>query len=324
MSYLITGAAGFIGSNLSHALIQSGKEVVLVDRFSDYYSEDYKRLRVQALLPGFEIVNLDLADRAAVFSKLRNKSIETIFHLGAQPGVRIEFPNSTVYLRDNIAAFSNILEFALDNGSSKFLYASSSSVYQNATRFPFTEKEVLVAPTNIYARSKWINEKIAESFLGNGLQILGLRFFSAYGPWGRPDMSYLRMISSSISGRPYFQNGDGTARRDFTFIRDIVESLMRLSGCESYEDSVVNIGGNQDRVMSELVEIIVASTGKPIQIVSSSRSSQDLERTLANPERLYNLINYTPSTTLEEGIRETIGWARKHASSDRLFSWTKP
>jgi UDP-glucuronate 4-epimerase len=324
MAYLITGAAGFIGSNLSHALIQSGKEVILVDRFSDYYSEDYKRLRVQELLSGVEILNLDLADRDAVFSKLSNKAIETVFHLGAQPGVRLKFPNSNVYLRDNIAAFSNVLEFALGNGASKFLYASSSSVYQNATQFPFTEEEDLAAPTNIYARSKWINEKIAESFLGNGLQILGLRFFSAYGPWGRPDMSYLRMISSSISGQPYFQNGDGSARRDFTFIGDIIESLMRLSSCESYNHQVVNIGGNQDRVMSELVQIIEASTGKAIQIVSGSSSPQDLERTLANPERLKSLTGYIPSTTLEVGIRKTIEWAKHYANEDRLFSWTKP
>ncbi len=324
MTILITGAAGFIGSNLSHALIKSGKDVILVDRFSNYYSEDYKRLRVKALLDGFEILNLDLADRATVFSTLGKKSIETVFHLGAQPGVRVKFPQSTVYLRDNISAFSNILELALMNGSSKFLYASSSSVYQNSTLYPFTEKENLPIPTNIYAKSKWINEKIAESFLGQDLQIMGLRFFSAYGPWGRPDMSYLRMISASISGQPYFQNGDGLARRDFTFIDDIVKSLIKLISHNRYEDQVVNIGGSHDRVMLELIQIIEAATRKPIKIVNIPNSSQDLERTLANPERLHNLIGYTPSTSLEEGIGLTIEWAKKYADDNRLFTWTRP
>ncbi len=324
MTILITGAAGFIGSNLSHALIQSGEDVILVDRFSNYYSEDYKRLRVKALLDDFKILNLDLADRQTVFSSLRKKSIETIIHLGAQPGVRVKFPESTVYLRDNISAFSNVLELALVNGASKFLYASSSSVYQNSTLFPFTEKEKLATPTNIYARSKWMNEKIAESFLGHDLQIMGLRFFSAYGPWGRPDMSYLRMISASISGQPYFQSGDGSERRDFTYIDDIVKSLTKLLAHSRYEDSVVNIGGSHDRVMSELIQIIEASTGKQIKIVESPKSTQDLERTLADPERLNDLIGYIPSTSLEEGIGLTIEWAEKYADDERLFKWTKP
>ncbi len=324
MTILITGAAGFIGSNLSHALIQLGKDVILVDRFSNYYSQDYKRLRVETLLDGFKILDLDLADRESVFSNLKKKSIETIIHLGAQPGVRVKFPESTVYLRDNISAFSNVLELALMNGASKFLYASSSSVYQNSTLFPFTEKEELATPTNLYARSKWMNEKIAESFIGQDLQIMGLRFFSAYGPWGRPDMSYLRMISASISGHPYFQNGDGSERRDFTFIDDIVKSLIKLLAHARYENSVVNIGGSQDRVMSELIQIIEASTGKPIKIVASPKSSQDLERTLADSERLNKLIGYVPSTSLEEGIGLTIEWAKKYADNNRLFAWTNP
>lgn len=322
MVYLITGAAGFIGSNLSHELIQTGKEVVLVDRFSEYYSSDLKRLRVEALLNGFEVLNVDLANRSEVYSKLKNKSFETVFHLGAQPGVRVKFPDSTVYLRDNISAFSNILEFSIESGAAKFLYASSSSVYENSSQFPFTETENLVSPSNMYAKSKWINEKIAESFLGNNLEILGLRFFSAYGPWGRPDMSYLRMISSSFSGQTYFQNGDGSVRRDFTFIDDIVESLIRLSQRKDYVHPVVNIGGNQDRRMTDLIKIIETLTGKSMSITNLASASQDLERTLADSERLKSLIDYTPNTTLEEGIGETINWAKKYANDDQLFSWT--
>lgn len=322
MVYLVTGAAGFIGSNLSHELIQTGNEVVLVDRFSEYYSSNYKRLRAEALLSGFEVLDIDLANRAEVYSKLKNKSFETVFHLAAQPGVRVKFPDSTVYLRDNISAFANILEFSFHSNAARFLYASSSSVYENSAHFPFTESENLASPSNTYAKSKWINEKLAESFLGHDLQILGLRFFSAYGPWGRPDMSYLRMISSSFSGKPYLQNGDGSVRRDFTFIDDIVESLVKLSHRKDYSYPVVNIGGNQDRQMTDLIKIVEALTGKSVNIANGPISPQDLKRTLADSERLKSLIGYTPSKSLEQGIEETVDWARKYANEDQLFSWT--
>jgi len=324
MTYLITGAAGFIGSKLAQVLIQEGNDVILVDRYSDYYSPDYKRLRVQNLIPGRKILEIDLADRPSIEKCLGTKSIETIIHLAAQPGVRVTFPKSTVYLRDNISAFSNILEFALSNGVEKFFYASSSSVYQNARNYPFVESENLKIPDNIYAKSKWMNERFAESFLGTNLKLLGLRFFSAYGPWGRPDMSYLRMISAAFSGQFYSQNGDGSIRRDFTYIDDLVNSIIKLSEITKYDAAVVNIGGSYERQMSEAIQIIESLCGSPINLQSGPNLTSDLPRTLASPDLLENMIHYVPSTSLELGLEKTVAWARKYADNDHLYRWTNP
>jgi UDP-glucuronate 4-epimerase len=323
MTYLITGAAGFIGSKLAQVLIQGGNDVILVDRFSDYYSTEYKHLRVKSLIPSQQILNIDLADRSAIESSLGSKSIKTIFHLAAQPGVRVNFPKSTVYLRDNISAFSNILEFALSNGVKNFLYASSSSIYQSAKSYPFTESESLSMPNNLYAKSKWINERIAEGYLENNLSILGLRFFSAYGPWGRPDMSYLRMISAAYSGRLYNQNGDGTIRRDFTFIDDLVYSVIKLSELKEFSSKVVNIGGSYERQMSEAIKIIESLSRKSINLRCGPNLTSDLTRTLASPGLLSEMINYVPSTSLEMGLEKTVNWASNYADDEHLYLWTR-
>ena len=224
MSILITGASGFIGAHLSRLLISQKKKVVLCDNFSDYYSVDLKKSRVSELLsssPEF-VAQIDLLDRNA-FKDLINKFQPTaIIHLAAQPGVRLSFNQYEIYLRNNILAFNNVLAACVEHEINNLVYASSSSVYDDSSDTAFNEKFTKLRPRSFYGLTKKWNEEAATHFSEKyGIRTRGLRFFTAYGPWGRPDMAYFRLMASALKQHDFTLFGDGSVKRDFTFIDDL-------------------------------------------------------------------------------------------------------
>ena len=234
MNILITGGAGFIGCSLANKLALNNCNVTIIDRLSDYYSVSYKKLRLNSVLEKVDYIFLETDINQDKISELflENK-FDTVVHLAAQPGVRVKFPQSINYLKDNISGFSKILTLSVEHNVSRFIYASSSSVYQNSNSDVFIEDRELITPTNLYAKSKWINEQLATEFIGKGsTKILGLRLFSVYGPWGRPDMAPLRLIASCLTDYRFLLNSDGNTRRDFTFISDVTNLIYELIGLD--------------------------------------------------------------------------------------------
>ena len=206
MKYLVTGAAGFIGSNLSARLAKSGNEVLGVDNFSPYYSPKFKELRVANLLTpvGIEVKKIDLSDISAVVEIVREFRPTVIIHLAAQPGVRTPLGKSYQYVQNNLVAFANVLQTAIEESVPDFLYASSSSVYGNSLESPYREDNLNIRPISIYGATKFANEILTPAFVsGSKTRARGLRFFTVYGPWGRPDMAYFRIIDSILNGAEF-------------------------------------------------------------------------------------------------------------------------
>lgn len=323
MTVLITGAAGFIGSHLAKRLIALDHKCILIDRVSDYYSQDLKRSRFAELVGNQNkiLFEIDLANRESL-EKIDPLKISVVIHLAAQPGVRIKFPNNSTYLRDNISGHANILDWTLRNNIPKFIYASSSSVYDLSRNSIFAESEELCSPRNIYARSKFQNEKISELYSEiSNTEILGLRFFSVYGPWGRPDMAYFRIIAAALTGNTFTLNGDGNIRRDFTYIGDVIESLAKICLLKKFQYSTLNIGGGNDRTLLEVISIIENLSGVKLKISKAGHDSMDLLRTKADTNRLESCIGTIPQTSIEIGLKTTLDWAMRKDIFPKLDLW---
>jgi UDP-glucuronate 4-epimerase len=308
MNILITGAAGFIGANLATRLKSEGDQLFLVDRFSNYYSPELKRVRVSNLLENSNIAEVDLnqPESLEIFS---NCGIETVVHLAGQPGIRVQYPDSVNYLKDNINGFNNALNWSLRNGVKRFLFASSSSVYETARSVPFNESETLEPPKNIYAFTKWINESVASSFRSqSSMTITGLRFFSVYGPHGRPDMAIHRLIHSAVSGGEFNLNGNGNIERDFTYIDDVTLRIQALIKANNLSEPVFNIGGGSSISMKSLIALIEEKSHKKIAINLRPENPADLKATLADNRKMNAFFGKSNWTSIEEGVTKTIEW----------------
>jgi UDP-glucuronate 4-epimerase len=324
----VTGAAGFIGSALSRRLIDNSHEVLGIDSFSDYYSVDYKRVRLKEMLPNnFEVYKFNLQDYEIlrrIFSDFRP---DAVVHLAAQAGVRIPLSGMNKYVESNLIGFSNILRVVVESGISNFLYASSSSIYGDESKTPYTESELNLKPNSFYGATKLSNEIMAASVTPQSkTNATGMRFFTVYGPWGRPDMAYFRMVSNAIVRSKFDFFGDGKIKRDFTYIDDVIDAISMLIGRnfegEAGSHSVVNIGGGNPISMLELKEIIELQTGKTLKFNSFPGNSGDVKITMASHEKLEQIIGYFPKTSLNDGISEVIKWCQNPAISTHLNEWT--
>jgi UDP-glucuronate 4-epimerase len=321
MAILITGAAGFIGSHLAKRLLEDGQKVVLVDRFSDYYSVEMKQRRVRALIPSESIINIDLSEINNL-QVLETLGIDSVIHLAAQPGVRLKYPNTSSYLADNILGFTNLLMWSLKARIKQFTYASSSSVYGNSNSFPLHEDKSSLNPFGPYPISKFINESLASTYSAGSLtNTTGLRFFSIYGPWGRPDMAYFRLLASGLSDYEFLLNGNRNIERDFTYIDDAVESIIRLHFLEVHRNLVYNIGGGNSRSMTDLIKIAQNLTDNQIKLKVGSDDPLDCIRTDASSAFLFDEVGFTPSVGLEVGLRSTYEWAKKDDVHTFLQAW---
>ena len=330
MRILVTGAAGFIGSALCEQLMISKHEVTAVDNFSDYYDVSLKRLRVKELLSplSLEVLNLDICDQSKVEKIIASSNPEVVIHLAAQAGVRLSVSESRKYVDSNLVGFSNVLISTIEKKVPKFLYASSSSVYGDKAEIPYSETESNLHPSSFYGSTKLANELLVPTLVKNSATVArGLRFFTVYGPWGRPDMAYFRMIANAIVGTEFNFFGDGSIERDFTFVTDAVKSVVNLTlELESRKpgfSDVVNLGGGRPLSMNYLLEIVGSLTGKKVSFERYDTNLIDARKTMSDPSYIQKLISSKPSTKLEAGISMTIDWASRNEISLNLDKWVK-
>jgi UDP-glucuronate 4-epimerase len=325
---LITGGAGFIGAHLARRLIVGGAEVVGLDNLNDYYDPQLKRDRMAALAedPLFSHVNIDLSDRKAVEELFQEHSFDAVVNLAAQAGVRYSLINPHSYVDTNLVGFVNILEGCRHSGVKHLVYASSSSVYGSNTRMPFSVHDNVDHPVSLYAASKKANELMAHTYshLYN-LPTTGLRFFTVYGPWGRPDMALFLFTRAILANEPIDVFNHGNMERDFTYVGDIVEGVYRVihkvpEGIPAWNtDSpdpatsycpyrLYNIGNNNKEKLLRYIEVLEDCLGRKAEKNFLPMQPGDVPATYANVDDLVEDFDYKPATTLEYGIGKFVDW----------------
>ncbi len=329
MKYLLTGAAGFIGFHTACKLINEGHEVVCVDNFSSYYSKDLKILRAKNLEKMFKqkILKFDLCDSAKIEKVITSYKPDSVIHLAAQAGVRMPLKDFGKYVESNLLGFSNLIISSARFGIENFIYASSSSVYGNESAKKLDENLGNLKPISFYGATKLSNEILASSIsYTTGMKTRGLRFFTVYGPFGRPDMAYFRLMSAALNNKSFNLFGNGTISRDFTFISDNVNSIHLLSRDLYTRDQghsdVVNVGGGSPYSMNDLVCEVQKATGQKININLLEKDLSDVLSTNASTQVLCSLIDFTPATSLTDGIQQFHEWASE-IDPRKLDQWCR-
>jgi len=329
---LVTGAAGFIGAHLSQRLIAGGAEVVGLDNLNDYYDPALKKARMAALAEGerFTHIDMDIADRAAMAGLFAEHRFDVVVNLAAQAGVRYSLINPHSYVDTNLVGFVNLLEGCRHSGVGHLVYASSSSVYGANTRMPFSVHDNVDHPVSLYAASKKANELMAHTYSHLfGLPTTGLRFFTVYGPWGRPDMALFLFTKAILAGRPIDVYNNGEMERDFTYIDDIVEGVCRViqrvpTGNPAWSGDrpdpassycpwrVYNIGNNSKERLLRYIEVLENCLGKKADKNFLPMQPGDVPATFADVDDLVRDFDYRPGTTLEHGIGRFVEWYRRY------------
>lgn len=329
MRILVTGAAGFIGSHVSASLVEEGHEVVGIDNFNDYYAIDLKIQRIQSIIRDkLEIKRIDLSDYLSLNRLVEGFQPSAVIHLGAQAGIRIPKKDYASYVESNLVGFSNISLSALANEVPNFVYASSSSVYGRKAKTPYSETEQNISPLSFYGVTKFANELMAENLVRDSTsRARGLRFFTVYGPWGRPDMSYFRIANSALNGEPFNLFGNGSIKRDFTYITDVVENikllLIELQSHPTGHSDVVNIGGGNPVSIANLISIVERLTGESIEISFSSESKMDLLETMSSTAKINEILGNRSFTPVEKGMGEFLQWCKHEEVRENLTRWTR-
>jgi len=329
---LVTGAAGFIGSHLSKRLLDRGDEVVGLDNMNDYYDVRLKEDRLSQLQgrKGFKFVKLALEDRKGMETLFKAQSFDKVVNLAAQAGVRYSLVNPHAYIDSNIVGFTNILEGCRHNDVKHLLYASSSSVYGANTKMPFSVHHNVDHPVSLYAASKKANELMAHTYSHlYGLPTTGLRFFTVYGPWGRPDMALFLFTRAIIEGKPIDVFNHGKMRRDFTYIDDIVEGLIRVldkspepnldwngenpdPGTSYAPYRIYNIGNNNPVELMRFIEVLEDCLGKKAKKNLMPLQPGDVPATYADVDDLMRDVGFKPETSVEDGIKCFVDWYRAY------------
>lgn len=320
MTVLVTGAAGFIGYHTVKRLCREGLEVVGIDNLNDYYSVELKHARLKALesLPGFRFQPLDIVDKTALMALFEDHAFSEVVHLAAQAGVRYSLDNPDVYAQSNMVGFLNVLEACRHHHPAHLIYASSSSVYGSNSKMPFSVEDSVDHPISLYAATKRANELLAHSYCHlYGLKASGLRFFTVYGPWGRPDMALFKFTEAIIKGLPIDIYNHGQMSRDFTYIDDIVESIARLrskppvpNGPEDGVNRIFNIGRGQPVPLLEFVDCLEAVLGIKARRNFLPLQAGDVVKTWADISALAEWVDFRPQVTVETGVAEFVKWYR--------------
>ncbi|HEX9626146.1 MAG TPA: NAD-dependent epimerase [Acidiferrobacterales bacterium] len=332
MHIMITGVAGFIGSTLALRLLERGDSVYGVDNLNDYYSVELKQARLQRFAdhPRFTFEKLDIADRAGMADLFRRERFDAVMNLAAQAGVRYSLVNPGAYIDANLVGFGNILEGCRQSRVGHLVFASSSSVYGANTKQPFSEHDNVDHPVSLYAASKKANELMAHSYAHLfGLSCTGLRFFTVYGPWGRPDMALFLFTQGILEGTPIKVFNHGKMVRDFTYIDDIVEGVIRVidrpakpnpgwtglapDSATSYAPyRVFNIGNNQPVELMRYIEVLEDCLGKKAVKEMLPMQDGDVPSTVADVSELTAATGFKPATPVEVGIRRFVEWYREY------------
>jgi UDP-glucuronate 4-epimerase len=318
MKVLITGCAGFIGMYVAERLLVRGDEVVGIDNLNAYYDVSLKEARLARLRPhpGFRDIRLDIADRAGMAALFEKERPDAVINLAAQAGVRYSLKNPLAYADSNLLGFVNVLEGCRHNGVKHLVYASSSSVYGGNTKVPFAEDDNVDHPVSLYAATKKANELMAYSYSHlYGIPSTGLRFFTVYGPWGRPDMAYFSFTQAILAGRPIDVFNHGKMRRDFTYIDDIAEGVIRVldqPATGQPPHTVFNIGNHQPVELMEFIDILEAALGKKTARNFLPMQDGDVPLTYADTTRLQAAVGFVPATPLADGIGRFVTWYRDY------------
>lgn len=316
MTVLVTGAAGFVGAYTCRALAARGETVVGLDNYNAYYDPQLKRDRVAALCPQVDIRPLDLTDRdglTALFDEIRP---ERVVHLAAQAGVRYSLQNPYAYVDSNLVGFVNVLELCRHRGVQHLAYASSSSVYGDSATPPFSEDQRIDQPRSLYAATKAANELMAYTYAQlYGLRATGLRFFTVYGPWGRPDMAPLLFSRAVLAGRPIEVFNHGRMRRDFTFVADIVAGVLGAldhPSADAAPHRVFNLGNHTPVELERFIGVIEAAAGRAAEKVYKPMQPGDMVETMADTARAHAAFGFDPSTPIEVGLPQVVQWCRAY------------
>jgi UDP-glucuronate 4-epimerase len=327
---LVTGAAGFIGFHVARRLLQNGRKVVGLDSVNDYYDPKLKEARLAELakLPGFTFVKLDLAEREDIADLFAEHKFPQVVHLAAQAGVRYSLINPHAYVDANLQGFINVLEGCRHNACKHLLFASSSSVYGANTKLPFSVHDNVDHPISLYAATKKANELMAHTYSHlYRLPATGLRFFTVYGPWGRPDMAMFLFATAIVEGKPLRLFNNGNMRRDFTYVDDVTEAVVRLvdhvpapNPAWSGDDPdpatslapwrIYNIGNNRTVEVARVVELLEQEFGRPAIREMAPMQPGDVAETRANVDDLTREVGFKPATSIEDGIKRFASWYR--------------
>jgi UDP-glucuronate 4-epimerase len=330
MKFLVTGAAGFIGSCVSLRLLQQGHQVLGLDNLNSYYQVRLKHDRLTSLksFTSFNFVEMDLADREGIASLFANEKFQRVIHLGAQAGVRYSLENPMAYADSNLIGTLAILEGCRHHKIEHLVYASSSSVYGMNTKIPFSTTDTVDHPVSLYAATKKANELMAHTYSHlYGIPTTGLRFFTVYGPWGRPDMAPFLFTKAILADEPIKVFNHGNMMRDFTYIDDIVEGIIRIQdkipvakqqsevtcASESFAPyKIYNIGNNQPVKLMTFIEAIEKATGKTAIKEFYPMQDGDVPATYADIDDLQQAVGFRPATSIEDGIQKFVDWYRQY------------
>jgi UDP-glucuronate 4-epimerase len=332
MKILLTGAAGFIGMTTTLRLLARGDEVVGLDNLNDYYSVELKKDRLARLTshPGFRFVQLDVADRPGMEKLFAAERFDRVIHLAAQAGVRYSLVNPHAYIDSNIVGFMNVLEGCRHSQVKHLVYASSSSVYGGNTRMPFSEHDSVDHPVSMYAATKKANELMAHTYSHLfGLPTTGLRFFTVYGPWGRPDMALFLFTKAILEGKPIDVFNHGNMQRDFTFVDDIVEGVIRVldrvaepnagyraelpdPGTSNVPFRVFNIGNHNPVQLLDYIACIEDAVGRKATKNLLPLQDGDVPATYADVDALRDWVGFTPATEIRTGVQRFVDWYRSY------------
>ena len=317
--YLVTGAAGFIGANVAQALLAAGHTVVGIDSLNDYYDADLKQYRLKPLLDqsGFSLVQGDLADAQAVDSLFAQQEFDYVIHLAAQAGVRYSLKNPSAYIQSNIVGFQHLIDACRAKPPAHFVFASSSSVYGNSDREWFSETDPTDTPVSLYAATKKSNEMVAHTYAHlHGLPATGLRFFTVYGPAGRPDMAYFGFTKAILEGTPIQVFNEGQLERDFTYIDDIVSGVVAAAAAPPLDLEapyrLLNLGNHQPVTLADFIATLERLLGKEANKQLVGMQPGDVYRTAANIDAAKALVGFEPSTDLATGLKRFVTWYRDY------------
>ena len=336
MKVLVTGAAGFIGMHVCERLLARGDEVVGIDNRNDYYAVSLKDARLARLagLSGFRFVPLDVADAMGMAGLFADGKFARVVHLAAQAGVRYSLQNPLAYAQSNLLGFVNVLEGCRHGAVEHLVYASSSSVYGGNAKMPFAESDPVDHPVSLYAATKKSNELIAHAYSHlYGLPATGLRFFTVYGPWGRPDMAYWGFTERILRGEPIDVFNHGRMRRDFTYIDDIVEGVLRVldkpatpdpdfdplrpdAGSAQVAHRIFNIGNSEPVPLLHFIATLEAALGREAVKRFLPMQDGDVPATFADTQRLEAWAGFSPQTSIEDGMGRFVAWFRRYHASN--------
>jgi len=328
VKYLVTGAAGFIGFHVTKKLCEQGHEVIGIDNLNDYYDVNLKLARLNELKPysSFTFIKLDLADREGIAALFSQQKFDRVIHLAAQAGVRYSIDNPMAYADSNLIGHLTILEGCRHNKVQHLVYASSSSVYGLNNKTPFSTSDSVDHPISLYAATKKSNELMSHTYSHlYGIPTTGLRFFTVYGPWGRPDMALFKFTKAIINGEPIDVYNHGDMQRDFTYIDDIVEGIIRIQDTIPQKNNDWKVESNSVAESSAPYKIFNIGNGNPVKLLDFIQSLEDslnikadknfmpmqagdVYQTFADVEDLFNAVKYKPATSVESGVGEFVKW----------------